>query len=149
MLETTQLLKGEYLSPEQCESQFGIKRDRPEYGIKLLALCKRLEANNWQSGYHCTMVCDGGGVRCLTDAEASKYNDAAFKNHMAGMLRRHEHAMHVDTSALDEEQARAHDRRLTVNGAVLAAATNAYKHALRALPCERTTPKLGVVKKAD
>lgn len=134
--------KGQYLTPEWCEEQIGIKRDSLKYALALMGLGKKIEKWLWKQGMRWTVATEANGIKVLTDEAASVYNGSRLLHHFAGMLDRHEHAINVDVTQLNQEAKAKHDRMLSVNGAMLSAAITARKTALKCLPHSRSLPTL-------
>jgi hypothetical protein len=134
--------KGQYLQPEWCEAQIGLKRDNLKYSLALMALGKKIEKWLWKNGQRWTVATEDFGIKVLSDADASVYNNSRLLHHFGGMLDRHDHAINVDVTQLEEDARAKHDRQLSVNGAMLSAAITARKTALKCLPHVRTTPTI-------
>ena len=126
--------KGDFISPEELEREFGHKFD----SLQLMALCQQVQ-NNHES---ITVKAENGGIRFLTDNEATGYNHDWFKRHLRGLAYRNKRMLAVDQSQLTKDHKKEHGRRLELQGGLLASIENSLTELLPPVPYERSIKKL-------
>lgn len=102
--------KDVYLDQAQIESYLG----RPLGDFDLMSIKYNIET---ESSF--TVRIENGGLRVLSDLEASEYN-----HHQVGLMLRRMHKRHklqlaVDHSKFNDEEKQAHDRRIEIQGKLL------------------------------
>jgi len=120
--------KGDYISPEEIEKELGYKPD----SLQLMSLCKAAQ----DSHEDITVKSEDGGVRFLTDNEATNYNHGWFIRHLRGLDYRNKRMLMVDQSKLVKDQKVEHQRRLEIQGNVLAAIENTVNELVPPIPYE-------------
>lgn len=134
--------KGDEYTPEQLKEITGCEPETKEYSFAVMSLCSQIMRECAARGSVVTVAMRRGNLCVLNDADAAEYNakkvDTKFKQANMCHMRR----LHVDVSKLDESQAKAHERSVLVQGAMLQAAAAARKVA--ALPHKRATPGLAI-----
>jgi len=105
------LSKGDYLSATTLKSDFEIN---PENALHLLAVKALIEKET-----KFTAKIEGGGVRILTDDEASEYNNKHFINSLERAKYRDKKLNEVTIKLLDKETQRIHLHRINVQGKIL------------------------------
>ena len=108
--------KGDYISSEELEKVLGHKPD----SLELMHLCKTAQDNH----ENITVKSEDGGIRFLTDNEATGYNHAWFLRHLRGLDYRNKRMSAVDQSNLTDDQKKKHGRSLEIQGNILAGIEN-------------------------
>jgi len=121
-----QFTKGDYISPEEIEKELGYKPD----SLQLMTLCKLAQENHDAI----TVKSEDGGIRFLTDSQATNYNHGWFIRHLKGLEYRNHRMLAVDQSKLDKDQKSVHQRRLEIQGNVLAAVENTINELVQPEP---------------
>lgn len=133
------LNKGDRIDVSRCEQIVGRGRLDPMYSLDLLKLAVKLAQSLRNLGNVWTVVQDQGGLKILTDEEASLYQR---KRHLAGLAKAtgaHEMMQHVDASQLSDAAKREHELALRAQGIRLLALQNAQKQVGQFLRAERRT----------
>ena len=129
-----ELSKGDYISPEELEKEFGHKLD----SLELMSICQQVQRHNDSV----TVKSEKGGIRLLTDNEATVYNNVLFFAHLRGLDHRNKRMLAVDQSQLTPEHKDNHGRKLEVQGNILASIENAVKELLPPIPYESGIKRL-------
>ncbi len=137
-----ELDKGSFIPPEKIESLLGVRRDHAQYALRVLRLCEQITEELAAREKRVTVVGDGGGIRILTDAEASAYNNRAADLAYSKMGRSLARLQAVDPTEFEDNTKRLHERRLLVVGHMLRGAQHGRKEALKLVAHERSTPAL-------
>lgn len=133
-LDTDKLNEGDYITPPECGAILGMEPcEGNKYALALLRLSSRIQSEIRKSGRKIVVKIEGQGIRLLSASEGSEYRHKRFKAHLRGAGREY-YGLRVDVSAdrLSAEETLIHDRRLTVQGALVAA----IKRTRRELPSE-------------
>ena len=126
--------KGDYISPEELEKELGFKPD----SLQLMSLCQSVQNNH--EGI--TVKSEDGGIRFLTDNEATGYNHGWFIRHMRGLFYRNKRMLAVDQSKLTPEHKKEHTRKLEIQGNTLASIENTLNELLPPQPYESGIKRL-------
>ena len=126
--------KGDYVSPEELEKELGFKPD----SLQLMTLCKMAQ-NNHES---ITVKSEDGGIRFLTDNEATGYNHGWYLRHLRGLDYRHKRNLMVDKSKLTSVQKDEHNRRLEIEGNINACIENKVNELVPPQPYESGIKRL-------
>lgn len=140
------LSKGDWLSPDRCEAVIGVRRDRPQYRLKMLALAEEI-ARLWhrERSEVVTLTQERDGLLICTDDQAVMVNKERRVQHVRGLERSLVRQGGVDTTKLSTDEHRSlHERELVVGSAFLSAGRKAVRAALK--PKVRETPGLPEVK---
>lgn len=142
--DLTELKKGDWIPPEQCEYKLGLRRQDRNYQFKLLSLQRSLE-RHWlmEFGEKITTRIDRDGILICTDDDALVTNQRRVRQRISGLERDHERIGGIDRARLSSDALRnKHDRALSVVGAFLAAGHAAVKAALKPSAHVRAVPGL-------
>jgi hypothetical protein len=134
-LRVDELKKGEWISPDKCESLLSVKRDHKLYGLKLMGLGSDLERQWLESkGEVVTLTYEHEGIRICTDDEAVIVLKSRRKQNIRGLERTLTRQIGVDRARLSTNDLRnLHDRECTTGAAFLAGGRiNARQAELRA-----------------
>lgn len=126
-IDTSAIHKGDEFSVEKVEQITGLERDTTAFRLAALGLQSLIQK---RTGFTVKALTTGG-LRVLTDPEASEHNRRQFEHNMRGMFLRHELNLNVDRTALSEEQLARHDRALTSQAAYLAVLAREHKKVIR------------------
>jgi len=126
--------KGDYITPEQIENELG----QAPSDFQLLAICQAF--NDANSGV--TIKVEQGGIRFLTDSEASNYNHNYFGRHISALFRNHKKMLSVDQRNLSKNEVVQHKRRLEVQSVFLTGIKDAARSVLPVKPYESNIKKL-------
>lgn len=140
-LDFDALDKGSVITREQVAEISGVPPDDQRFGFAVLHLRQRIEQELAARGRVLTLKTEDGGIRVLTDGEASQYNAEAINKGIAKMYRAHVRNMHVDAGLLNEKERRTHERRLEVGGRYVQAITQTRAE-LKCSPVRRSLPGL-------
>lgn len=144
------LQKGQIIPVEMLEDITGTKKGTAEFALKVLSQKQNLETELWLRGKLWTISGEGcdGGLKILTDEEASIYNAKRFEANVRGMHRSHSRLMGVDVSSLTAEQRGRHERELCNQAAKLMAIKKTKKLIMRRSAPEKP-PELPPPPKAE
>lgn len=109
-LQKLEIRKGTYLNGKLIENFLKRKPDH----FDLLSLQHTI-----QSEHQVTVRVEDGGLRILSDLEASEYNNHRFGLLVKRLYKRHKLQLQVDHSSFTTEELRTHDRRIEIQGKVL------------------------------
>lgn len=139
----SELRKGDYIIPEVVEAEVRCPRDEPRYRLESLKLAQEISRYfECERDEVVTVRIEQGGIRILTDSEASDYNHASFESGVLKMRRSHRRNLGVDVSNLEESEVRDHRRVLTSQAAQLSAVGEARRHYPSLVPVRRQTPTM-------
>lgn len=131
------LNKGTFIPPEVMEKATGFQRDSDEYGLQCMRVRSMLEAHFEEKGAPVTIKHEQGGLRILTDEEATEYNHQRFKQTMRGMFEANRRMSNVDESNMRPDQLSAHRNRVNAQAHVITAVAARNKE-LRLIPYSRS-----------
>ena len=126
--------KGDYITPEELEKELGYLPT----GLQLLAICQSLDDTN--NGI--TIKSEDGGIRFLTDGEATNYNHSYFGRHVGGLMRRNKKMLSVDQGKLSKDEKTRHKRRLEVQAATITGVRDSLRQFLPLKPYSSDIKKL-------
>lgn len=126
--------KGDYVSSEEIEKELGFKPDP----LQLMTLCK-IAQNNHEN---ITVKSENGGIRFLTDNEATGYNHGWFLRHLRGLDYRNKRMLAVDQSKLTTDQKKEHNRKLEIQGNIQASIENTINELVPPQPYESGIKRL-------
>lgn len=136
--------KGDWLTPEQCESITGVSRNAPrgKYQLRLLGLRQSIE-RAWERERDevITTAVEKDGIRILTDEGAVSTNERRSIQRIRGLASDLAKQNGVDRTKLTDDGRAKHEKALTRLGAFLAGGRAAVRAALK--PHKRTTPVIG------
>lgn len=135
-LDFDALYKGDEVPVEKLQEIIQHPVASDEYRFAVMALAQRITDELSERGIEAVVVQRKGGLRILTDSEASIhcYNEAQRGYKMIG--RNLKRQIVVDQTALTEEERRMHESRINVTSRMYQAATSARKDA-RKIESER------------
>ena len=141
-VDADRLVKGAMFTIEELEDITGMKRGTQEYAFALLKLKQDFRRLAQRSGMPPIVPrIDHGSIRICEDNEASDYTHRRFQSGLAVAALAHRDALGVNVDNLTADEAKTHERRVLVQGAMLVGATNARKK-LEPKARERNTPGL-------
>lgn len=114
--------KGDYITPEQIENELG----QVPSDFQLMAICQAF--NDANSGV--TIKVEQGGIRFLTDSEASNYNHNYFGRHISALFRNHKKMLSVDQRNLSKDEVVQHKRRIDVQASFIVGIKDAARSLL-------------------
>lgn len=121
------LRKGDRISIEAIEAATGVSRRSTLYQIACLNMRSHVQRKMSERGLIVTIRQDQLGLEICDDATASAYNELEYKRGIRKMVRSHARLIAVDSSQLSDAERSRHERRLTVQGALLAAMSGMRK----------------------
>lgn len=121
------LKKGDVIYAEQIERLSNTKRSDRAYQLKLLGFREQLQRELESRGMPVTVRIDHDNLIILTDSEAAAYNAAWFNSRKRQLLTCHYRSLQIDTSALDEDERKRHERAIMSQGAQIAAMRQATR----------------------
>jgi len=122
LINVEELSKGQVLSVDQLERLLApLRAGTQAFDLAVLKLRTYIEREKAAAGEIVTVRHVNGGLRLLTDGEASVYNHARFCRNLKQLWLFHGRAAGVEVSEFDEEQRARHDRQLCQQGAMLLA----------------------------
>jgi hypothetical protein len=136
-IEYDNINKGDTMSQQECEKVLMMTRkdDRDRYDLALMNLARNIEQVLAAKGRPLFVRCESGGLRVMTDTEASNYKDRHFRNSLNRAIVCHAHAQQVDTSVMSQEEKDAHRAKITTQAAFVASiAYTQQQLALNAVP---------------
>ena len=141
-LDVSTLKKGDYLSPDFCETRVKCRdRKNKAYSLQLNALRDWIERARESIGRPIVVKCDHDGIRVLDDEDAATYTSQQFASALRRAGRAHRKSLHVDVGRLCPETRRKHERNVEIQGKqiqAVAMVTVQYK----LTPHARRTPGL-------
>ena len=141
--DLTELRKGSWITPEECERVGGVRRtDVKLYGLALLRVKDALE-RQWlrERTDIITVRTSADGLLICTDDDAVKVNEQRYGSGVSTIRRAFVRQNGVDRRELTSDDTRSlHERSVLRIGAFLAGAKQAVRVALR--PTPRSTPGL-------
>lgn len=142
-IDTEAIRKGDVISRERFAAIMGLDMVADHYEIQYAGvafrgwLARQLEARD----YPCTICESKGDTLILTDAEALRYNDRAFRKGNRRMRQANRRASQIDAGNLTREQRQARTRTLQTQGLLLQAIAEKRRE-IRAEAVRRRTPGL-------
>ncbi len=140
--DVTKLEKGDWISPDRCESVVGMRRTDKNYALRLLAIAQELE-RQWQQirVEQITICSEKDGLRICTDDEAVNVNKDRRLSAVRAMERAQVRQCGVDAAKLSTTKIRGlHEREVVVGAAFL---VGGRKHAQAELQAhQRSTPRM-------
>lgn len=140
--DTDQLQKGDLIPIEVIERAYSVVRDTQAYDFAALRAKDYVVRRFAERGEVVTVAQRGGVLNILTDTEQVSYNAARFRQGIFEAQRAQTRMLGADRSKIDPSAIDAHDRRLEVQGRVLAAVSREVK-LFTPTPTKRATPALG------
>lgn len=133
-VDVTTLKKGDYLTPDFCETRVRCKnRNHKEYPLQLQSLKEWIERAREYVGAPVVLRCEKGGIRVLDDTTASTYTSHQFDLALRRAGRAHRRSLHVDVGNLSPDNRHRHERNVEIHARQLQAiAVEAFKFTLPA-----------------
>jgi len=139
-IDTDKLVKGQDISPAECERIIGVSpADQSRYRLALLALAQWVMKDSEARGRPLSVGTCGDGIRVRTDQEASDHHFNQALARLRGFRRDvRRQTTTVDTAGLTPSQVQEHDHK----SAVLAAYALRLQQGRRALKPADDKPQL-------
>lgn len=134
------LKKGDVISKDVIADFYGVEIGDRRYPLRAMAFSERICKEMERRGRPVIVTCENDDLRVLTDKEASLYMERRFKETRRAAVTLHARAIRIDTSNIDPDRCRQHDRMLIEHAAEIAAAASARRKVMRLRPTE--PPKL-------
>ena len=121
--------KGDFLSRETLLTHLPelASLDPKQYDLFLLGERQKIEVVFFNRGEPTCIKSTNGGLRALTDAEATIYLEKEQRRHRKGLKKGYMLLTHVDKEQLSADEQLAHDRRLLVESRYAQAHAHAQK----------------------
>lgn len=126
-LDIEKVTKGFVLTVDEVERINRTTRGSKEHGLGLLKLQGWMESELEGRGCCWVIKQESEGLRVLTDAEASTYQEKRRQEDVRSILRGHRKLLHVDANVLTDEERAEHNRRVLVGGYFVQALAHARK----------------------
>lgn len=137
-----ELIKGQYIPPEECERLTKMKRSDRMYSLKVQGLIEGIHRERDARGMPVVARCQNDGIRILTDEEAVDYTAKRVRDGFRLAGRSHERAVvAVDVTSLSEDLKRKHERNVDLQCRQLTA-VGLEKAKFELGPHKRQTPGL-------
>ncbi len=147
--DTDGLQKGSTVTTATIERAYSVTKGTEAYQFAWLQAREFVMRRFAERGEIVTVTQRNGDLVILTDEEQVAYNAEQFKAGIRKARRSHARMLGADRSKIENPDALAmHDRRLEVQGRVLAAVARETR-TLAPTPHQRTTPVLPGARKAD
>jgi hypothetical protein len=131
-VDPTTLKKGDYLTPDFCETRVKCRdRNHKKYDLQLQSLKEWIERARDFIGAPVVLRCEKGGIRVLDDTGAATYTSQQFDLALRRAGRAHRRSLHVDVGNLTPDDRRTHERSIEIHARQLQAiAVEAFKFTL-------------------
>jgi hypothetical protein len=118
-LAKRQFEKGDFISPQMIEEEIGHSPTQ----FELLSLWSMMDETHKDK----TVKMENGGIRFLTDKEASPYNHGLFGRYFFGMKKRHRKMLSVKVSEFTDKEKSEHERCLEIQADIITGAENGMR----------------------
>ena len=141
-LDIAALEKGDFIPPEMVEEYAKVPRNHPRYQLSLLALKDTIRKGLHRMGRIWTLASKNGGIRVLTDPEASLHNRRRWNEQVRAQGRTLRDNLHVDTSLIEDEGARRQHEQDCISQSRQYAAAKQERRKVALVPHRRATPTM-------
>lgn len=111
-IDVSILEKGDYLSPEELEKEFGLSRDLADYQLKMVTLIDRIQKTSQTTEKNLFCRCVSGGIQVMTDSQALSYKSNHHELSIKKLYRVSRDTQKIDPGNLSKEEIHRHDTEI-------------------------------------